>query len=359
MAEESQDQSQKTEEATPKKLEDARQKGQIPSSREVNNWVMILAGTLIVTMFAPTIMSDMRLAMLKFIEIPHAFRLDAAQTRDVVVDLFMTIGLILLVPMLILFGAALATGLIQNGLIVAPDRLKPKLEKLSLFKGIKRLFSMRSLTEFAKGVFKITIVAVVAFILMAPEFASIEQVAAMATSDMLVYLHGLIGRLLIGVLAIISVIAALDFLYQKFEHSKQMRMSRQDIKDELKQSEGDPMIKQRLRQIRHDRASKRMMAAVPEASVVITNPTHFAIALKYEMDDMAAPVLIAKGVDHLAARIREIAIECDIPIVENPPLAQALHAGVEIDQEIPAEHFKAVAEIIGYVFRLKGKMRAG
>ena len=175
---------------------------------------------------------------------------------------------------------------------------------------------------------------------------------------MLSYLHGLIGRLLIGVLAIITVIAALDFLYQKFEHLKQMRMSRQEIKDELKQTEGDPIIKQRLRQIRHDRARKRMMAAVPEASVVITNPTHFAVALKYEMDEMSAPVLIAKGVDHLAYRIREIAREAGIPIVENPPLAQALHAGVEVDDVIPPEHYKAVAEIIGYVFRLKGKMPA-
>ena len=137
-----------------------------------------------------------------------------------------------------------------------------------------------------------------------------------------------------------------------------MRLSRQEIKDELKQTEGDPMVKQRLRQIRHDRARKRMMAAVPEASVVITNPTHFAVALKYEMDDMSAPVLIAKGVDHLAFRIREIAREAGVPIVENPPLAQALHAGVEIDDVIPPEHYKAVAEIIGYVFRLKGKMPA-
>ncbi len=358
MAEDTQDKSQKSEEPTQKRLEDARQKGQLPSSREVNNWIMILAGTVVVILFGPAIMRDLRLVMVKFIAMPHAMPLDTAQAGDVIAGLFIDVGIILLIPMLILFGAALATGLVQNGLIIAPERLKPKLEKISPMKGIKRLFSMRSLTEFIKGLFKISIVGFVATVLMLPEFASIEQIPQLGASEMMGYLHGLIGRLLIGVLAIITAIAALDFFYQKFEHLKQMRMSRQDIKDELKQTEGDPVIKQRLRQIRQDRARKRMMAAVPEASVVITNPTHFAVALKYEMDDMAAPVLVAKGVDHLAFRIREIAREAAVPIVENPPLAQALHAGVEVDDEIPAEHYKAVAEIIGYVLRLKGKMRA-
>jgi flagellar biosynthetic protein FlhB len=358
MAEESQDKSQKTEEPTQKRLEDSRQKGQVPSSREVNNWIMILAGTLIVMLFAPGMSRDMSRTMTAFIEKPHAILLDAVQTRDVVADLFIEVAFILLVPMAILFIAALATGLVQNGLIIAPERLKPKLDKISLIGGTKRLFSMRSLSEFAKGIFKISVVGFVAVVLMLPEFAAIEQIPVLDLSEVLAYLHGLVGRLLIGVLAIISVIAALDFLYQKFEHLKEMRMSRQEIKDELKQTEGDPMVKQRLRQIRHDRAQKRMMAAVPEASVVITNPTHFAIALKYEMADMAAPVLVAKGVDFLAFRIREIAKEADVPIVENPPLAQALYAGVDIDQPIPAEHYKAVAEIIGYVFRLKGKLPA-
>ena len=185
--------------------------------------------------------------MVKFIEQPHAILLDAVQTRDVVADLFIDVGFILLVPMVILFGAALATGLIQNGLIIAPERLKPKLDKISLLSGTKRLFSSRSLTEFVKGVFKISIVATAATLLMLPEFASIEQISALDLSDMMSYLHDLAGRLLIGVLAIITVIAALDFIYQKFEHLKQMRMSRQEIKDEMKQTEGDPIVKQRLR----------------------------------------------------------------------------------------------------------------
>jgi flagellar biosynthetic protein FlhB len=358
MAEETQDKSQKTEEPTQKKLEDSRQKGQVPSSREVNNWVMILAGTIVVMLFAPAMMGDLQHVMAKFIAQPHAMPMDAANAFEVMTDMLLDVGLILLIPMLILFAAALSTGLVQNGLIVAPERIKPKLDKISLLSGVKRLFSMRSLAEFAKGIFKISVVALVATLLILPEFDSIEQIPALSVSEMMSYMHDLIGRMLIGVLAIITVIAVLDFLYQKFEHLKQMRMSRQEIKDEFKQTEGDPVVKQRLRQIRQDRARKRMMASVPEASVVITNPTHFAVALKYEMDAMTAPVLVAKGADHLAFRIREIAQAADVPIVENPPLARALHAGVEIGDEISAEHYKAVAEIIGYVLRLKGKMRA-
>ena len=153
-----------------------------------------------------------------------------------------------------------------------------------------------------------------------------------------------------------ALIAAIDFLYQKQQHIKKLRMSKQELKEEFKQSEGDPMIKARLRQIRMERARRRMMAAVPEADVVITNPTHYAVALKYESNEMEAPMLTAKGVDSVAMRIREVAKEHDVPIVENPPLSRALYEGVDLDQQVPPEHYKAVAEIIGYIMRLKDKM---
>jgi len=166
-------------------------------------------------------------------------------------------------------------------------------------------------------------------------------------------------KLMIAVLAVMSAIAGLDWLYQRFDFTKQQRMTRQEIKDEFKQTEGDPMVKARLRQIRMERARQRMMAAVPEADVVITNPTHYAVAMKYEVDSMGAPKVVAKGVDHLALRIRELAKEHDVPVMENPPLARALCAAVEIDQEVPPEHYKAVAEIIAYVFRLQGRRLPG
>ena len=356
MAEESGDKSQKTEEPTQKKLDDAKKKGQVPSSREVNHWFMILAATIIVAMVSPSMSSGIMGALRKFLERPHDIPLDENYIADVLAGAASEIAFIMLVPILLLLVAAFASGTLQSGLVVAVDRIQPKFERISPLAGIKRLFSFKSLAEFIKGVAKITIVGAVATMLMLPSFSGLEQLIKMDTILAAGVLHTLVSKLLLGVLAVVTIIAVLDFLYQKFEFMKQMRMSRQEIKDEFKQTEGDPMVKQRLRQIRQERARQRMTAAVPEATVVVTNPTHFAVALKYEFEDMDAPVLVAKGQDFLAQKIREIANDHDIPIVENPPLARALYAGVDIDEEIPPDHFKAVAEIIGYVMRLKGKM---
>jgi flagellar biosynthesis protein FlhB len=356
MADDSQDQSQKTEEPTHKRLEDARQKGQVASSREVNHWFMILAGTVVVAMFMPGTMTGIRSALLKFIEQPHAIGTDPASLRAIMAGTLGELGFLLLPTVVLLVAAALASGLIQNGLIVSTEPLKPKLEKISIAKGMKRLFSMRSLAEFAKGILKLTIVGGVGIAILWPELESLERLPSVDLVGSWDFLWLLAIRLLIGVLAIVSLIAGLDFLFQRFQHLKQMRMSRQDIRDEMKQTEGDPHIRARLRQIRRERAQQRMMQAVPQASVVIANPTHFAVALKYELHEMNAPVVVAKGVDHLALRIRQVAEENGVPVMESPPLARALYAGAEIGDEIPAEHYKAVAEIIGYVMRLKGKL---
>jgi flagellar biosynthetic protein FlhB len=240
---------------------------------------------------------------------------------------------------------------------LAPERLAPKLERISLGSGARRLFSLRSLVEFAKGLAKIAIVAAVVAALMVPEFSTIETMTTFQGEEALHTIVRLGARLLVGVLAVVTLIAALDYLYQRMAFLRQMRMSRHEVKDELKQTEGDPQVRARLRQIRQERARRRMMAAVPQSTVVVTNPTHYAVALKYELDAMAAPVLLAKGADNVALRIRQVAEEHKIPIVESKPLAQALYAGVGIGEEVPQEHYKAVAEIIGYVFRLQGKLK--
>lgn len=356
MAEDTTDQSQKTEEPTQKKLDDSRNKGQVATSREVSNWFMILAGTIIVAMIAPSMSSNIKGVMHKFLAVPHAIPVESGNLADIIGSTATEIGYIMILPVLLLMVAAFASTMAQNSLVVAVDRIKPKMERASPLAGAKRLFSLKSLVEFAKGIAKISIVGAVATMLMLPSFEGLEQLVKMEMSSAAEVLHSLVSKLLFGVLAVVTIIAAIDFLYQRFEHMKQMRMSRQEIKDEFKQSEGDPMVKQRLRQIRQERARQRTIAAVPDASVLITNPTHFAVALKYEMDDMAAPVLLAKGQDFLALKMREVAEEHGIPIVENPPVARALYANVEVDEEIPHEHFKAVAEIIGYVFRLQGKL---
>ena len=356
MAEDTDD-SQKTEEPTPKRLQDARNKGQIPSSREVNHWFMILAGTVIVAMLAPAMSRDLAGMLRSYLGSIWQIPITASNVDALLLGFGKHVAMLMGLPILLLVAAALATGMLQSGIVFATDRIQPKLEHISPMAGAKRLFSLKSVVEFLKGILKITIVGSVATLLMLPSFGGLEQLTRMDIAALPGVLHALATRLLLGVLSVMTVIAIVDFLYQRFEFMKQMRMSRQEIKDEMKDTDGDPAVKQRLRQIRHERARQRMMQSVPQASVVIANPTHFAVALKYELDEMDAPVVVAKGQDFVALKIREIAEENDVPIVENPPLARALFAGVEVDQQIPAEHYKAVAEIIGYVMRLKGKLR--
>jgi flagellar biosynthetic protein FlhB len=356
MAENNQDDSQKTEEPTQRRLEQAREKGQIAKSQEVTHWFMILAAALVIGVFGESFTKGIANSLYRFVEQSHSIRLDGGQLREVLLETMGQLGLAVLAPVAVVILAAFISGVIQNGLVVSAESLKPKLEKLSLIKGLKRLFSSRSLVEFAKGVAKITIVGAVVMLLMWPERAIMFNVTSLGAAQFMGVLQSLATRVLIGVLAVMTVIAALDFLYQKQKHLKELRMSKQELKEEFKQTEGDPMIKARLRQIRTERARRRMMAAVPEADVVVTNPTHYAVALKYDHGNMDAPVLVAKGIDSIALRIREVAKENDVPIVENPPLTRALYDSVDLDQEVPAEHYKAVAEVIGYVMRLKGKL---
>jgi flagellar biosynthetic protein FlhB len=202
----------------------------------------------------------------------------------------------------------------------------------------------------------VVIVAVVVAVVW-PDIPRLPRIMTESTGDMLTDLQIVVFKIIGAVIILMTLIAFIDIIYQRYDHHKKLRMTKQEVKDEFKQTEGDPQIKGRLRQLRQEKARQRMMAAVPESSVVVTNPTHFAVALKYDQATMSAPILVAKGVDLVAKRIRDLARENEIPIVENPPLARALHAGVELDQEVPPEHYQAVAEIIGYVMRLKQGLR--
>ncbi len=350
------DDSQKTEEPTQKKIEDARKHGQTAVSREVNHWFMIGAAALWISVFGPGAARDIGAAMIKFVESPHLIATDSGQLQHVMLDVMRDVGAALFVPLLIMAAAALAAGLAQGGFILSFDRITPKIEKISLVAGAGRLFSLRALLEFLKGLVKLSIVAAVVTMLIMPRMRNLASFAGLETVQVAGLVFDLSKSIFLDVLAVVSVIAATDFLYQRWEFRKQLRMSRHELREEFKQTEGDPMIKSRLRQLRMERARRRMMAKVPEADVVITNPTHYAVALKYDPGEMSAPTVVAKGMDFLAQKIRAIAEENKVEIVENPPLARALYSGVELDQEIPAEHYKAVAEIIGYVFRLKRRI---
>lgn len=354
MSEQSDD-AQKTEEPTQKKLDDARRRGQLAVSREVNTWLMLMSGTLAVAMMSPWIMTKLRLAFMPFVEAPHRISLDLGSAVQRMEATMIDVIAVLFVPLLLFFIAALAGPILQNGFVFSPKAMEPKLEKFDPVKGAKRIFSLRQAAELPKGIFKLGIVSAVALAVSMPSFVGLDAVPMLSLSDFLAVLYSIIVKVLIAVVAVLVVIAIADLLFQRQQHHKKMRMTRQELKDEFKQSEGDPIARQRLRQIRQDRAKTRMIQAVPEADVVVTNPTHYAVALKYQAEEMGAPKLVAKGVDHLAQKIREAAEEHGISIVENPPLARALYASVDLDAEVPSEHYQAVAEVISYVWNIEGR----
>ena len=353
MAEEDQDDSQRTEEPSQRRLQEAREKGQVAQSREVQHWIVILGVTLAIFIFATQVTNGTARLLLPFLERPETIPFDFDSLRQIFAGIVFGLVKIAVLPMLVLIVAAMAGGLIQTGFIFSGEQLTPKLERISPIEGAKRLFSRKSFAEFAKNLAKLGVVGTVAVMILWPMANDAARLIGLDQGAILGLLKHDSMRLLIALLAIMAVVAALDYLYQYFEHRRRLRMTKQEMREEMKQSEGDPLIKSRIRQLRMERARRRMMAQVPKADVVITNPTHFAVALKYEIGRMAAPVLIAKGADAVAFKIREVAAANKIPIVENPPLARGLFAAVELDEEIPAEHYKAVAEVIGYVMRLR------
>jgi flagellar biosynthesis protein FlhB len=351
------DKDQRTEQPSGKKLAHARRQGQVIQSREINTWFMLMAGTGLILFAAPPIATTIEHVLARFLDagnfIDRAGELHWAPMKD-------ALGMImvmLILPIIVFVVAAIAGTIIQIGFLIADQKFKFDIARLSPIAGFGRLFSPRSAVELLKSIIKVGAVALVAFWSAAPTVAQLTRMAREPVEYLPHDFYTVLLRMLMAVMILVTLLAGADYAYQRYAFMKSMRMTKQEVKDEHKQAEGDPKIKARLRQIRNERARKRMMAAVPKASVVITNPTHYAVALKYELGDTGAPKVVAKGADLLALRIREIAEENDVPIVENPPLARSLYATVEVDREIPPEHYKAVAEIISYVFRLKGKMK--
>lgn len=349
-----QDESQKTEDPTEKRLEEARKKGQIYNSREINSFLILFAFALLIGWGADDIFRSAGRDMAQFIQRPEGMPADAGALSDIMQATLINVVALMAVPMLAFVVAALFAGFVQKPLIFSWETVRPKWEKVSPVKGLKRLFSLRSVVEFLKGIVKITIVGLVAFFAVWPYRGELLRLPNTDIEGLLLFLQDTALRMLIGVLIVLFFIALLDYLYQRYEYIKNLRMSKQEIKDEYKQQEGDPLIKQKLRAIRMERARNRMMAAVPTSDVVITNPTHYAVALKYEQAKMAAPQVVAKGKNKVAFKIREVAEEHKIPVVENPPLARALFT-VPLEEEIPLEHYEAVAKVISYVYQLKGK----
>lgn len=347
------DKSSKTEDPTQRKLDDAHKKGDVVKSQEVSNWAMIAASTLAVALFAGPVMSNLAGGLKGFLENAHDIPVDAATLHVVLGDIAVDIVKALAAPLGILMVAAIVSNMVQHKPVLTFEKLKPKLDKISPIKGIQQKFSLKTIMEFLKNIGKVAVVGSAVAMVVWPERHILTQVMTIELPQLLQIIESIALRMLVAIIAVMTLIAIGDYAYQLWENRKNLKMSIQDIRDEHKDTEGDPMIKARIRQVRMERARTRMMAAVPDATVVVTNPTHFAVALKYDQEEMDAPVVVAKGADLVAKRIRDLASEHNIPLIENPPLARALFTTAEVDEPIPLEHYKAVAEIISYVFRLR------
>ncbi len=350
-----QDEDQKTEAPTSKKLAEARDSGQLPISREVGHWFLFFGILLVLGIMAPVLGESLLHNLRVFIEFPHAISISGTGLQKLLGDMLLSLAFPLLLTFAILMVTAIVGTLAQTGFFASTKPLEFSWEKLSPIRGLKSMFSKSSLVELGKGFLKIVVIGYVAYVVLLPYFSDIDNSIGRDLSNFGVAVQEESFNLLLVLIAIVSVIAVVDLWYRRYEYFKSLRMTKQEVKDEMKQSEGDPMVKMRIRQVRVEKARKRMMAAVPKADVVLTNPTHYAVALKYDTAKMNAPTVVAKGADLIAKRIRDVAAQNNVPLVTNPPLARALFQTVEVDQEITPEHYRAVAEVISYVFRLRQK----
>ena len=353
MVAEDDDDASKTEEPSERKINKAKEEGDIAISQEAKSFIMLLGMLIVVWLLFPYLGKWYLSLCYKFIETPDTIPTDLYHIQLLLFDTVLGIFKILALPFLIFMILGITASISQTGFIYAPKKIMPDWNKLNIFAALPKFINMKKIVESLKGIIKISVIAYIAYLVIRPYLSRFELLPTMESVGILEFIHKIIILLIFSVTIAVLIIALADYAYQKYSHLKKLRMTKQEVKDEYKQVEGDPLIKSRIRQVRIERARRRMMDNIPKADVVIVNPTHYAVALEYKMDKMDAPIVLAKGIDNIALRIKSIAEEHDIPIVENPPLARALFASAELDQVIPTEHFKAVAEVIGYVMQLK------
>ncbi|RKP55473.1 flagellar biosynthesis protein FlhB [Cohnella endophytica] len=346
---------EKTEKATPKKRQDSRKKGQVAKSAEIPSSLILLACICCLLVLGPFLQKQ----LLSMFGDVFLHRLTMEVTEQNVLSMFGHYAvqiLILLAPIfLIVLLVAFSSYYVQIGWLFTLEPLKPKLSKLNPLNGAKNIFGVRSIVEMLKSSLKLFSVGIIVYSVLWSEKKRFLELANMPVQDIFAFVTSLAVRLGIFVAALLFVLAIADFMYQRYEFEKNLKMSKQDIKDEHKNAEGDPLIKGKIRERQRRMALMRMMQEVPKADVIITNPTHFAVALKYDPAKMDAPTVIAKGQDYLALRIREIAKQNDVITMENKPLARALFERTEVGESVPGDLFQAVAEVLAYVYRLKGR----
>ncbi|MEL7490116.1 MAG: flagellar biosynthesis protein FlhB [Pseudomonadota bacterium] len=343
------DQAQRTEEPTPKRLEDARKKGDAPKSQEVTAAVMLAAGALGLWLLGAPAAESVAALGAPFIGRPHDFIVDAGAMQALFASVAFKAGAAFAAFGVLIVIAAILGNVTQARPVFTTERMKPQLSKISPLAGAKRIFGPTGLVNFLKGVGKLLIVGAILIFALWPDRMLLTGLVYAPERDLLQTISVTILKLTGLTVAAMLVIAALDVGYQRHAWRKRLRMTKEEVRREQKETEGDPQIRARLRSQREAVSRRRMMVAVEDATVLIMNPTHYAVALKYEAGDDGAPICVAKGVDDLALRMRDVANDNNVPVIENPPLARALHAAAELDQEIPIDHYEAVAKVIGFI----------
>lgn len=348
---------ERTEQPTPKRIKEAREKGQVARSTELSSVTVMLAAAASLIALGPLMSSESREMFVWIFTNAPSFDLNAASVPGFLLQVSWMFVKMTAPVIIVLTITALAISYLQVGSLFSMQALEPKFDKLNIVNGIKNLVSAKSMMVAVRDVIKMVIIVVIAYYAVKKEVPVMVGFTDMAVSDIASAMTSITIKISFKILIALAVIALLDFVYQKWIYTKGLRMSFQDIKEELKQTEGNPQIKGRIRAIQRDQARKRMMQDVPKADVVITNPTHIAVALKYDTDTMEAPTVLAKGERLIAEAIKKLAAESGVPIVENKPLARALFKTVEVGMQIPGDLYKAVAEILAYVYSLNGKAK--
>ena len=346
----------KTEKATPKKKEEARKKGDVAKSKELPSVAVLLAGLITLTVFGSYMYTHIQTIMRASFSLPISKDLNIPEFM-VFAEKMITLFILTLSPLLAaIFITAVLSNIMQVGFMLSGESIKPKLSKLDPIKGFGRLFSKQSFMELFKSLLKLAIVGGVGYLTVKAEMKNVHLLGDMEFNSIIAYVLLTIFKIFIRCTLAMILLVVIDYAFQKWEFEKKLKMSKKEVKDEFKRTEGDPLIKSRIRSIQMQMARKRMMQEVPKADVVITNPTSLALALKYDSSVMGAPKLLAKGAGEIAKRIRELAEKHDIPVVENKELAQSIYSLVEIGQEIPPTLYEAVAEVLAYIYKLKGNV---
>jgi len=348
---------EKTEDATPKRRRESREEGQVAKSQDLSMAFTLLFSFIILFFLINNMIDKICEFMIKFLSDYMLLTLDIRTFHNLLIET-MQLGFEVVAPIMIVIAImGSAIGIFQVGFLFTPKVIQPEVSKLNPISGLQQIFSKRTVVEFLKSLLKIAIIGGIAFFTIKGSLAQLVLVGKMGIQESIALIGDIIYSLAMKISLVLIILGIGDFMYQKWAHEQELKMTKQEVKEERKQMEGSPEVQKRIKEEQQKLATKRMMSDIPEADVVITNPTHIAVAIKFDMETMVAPLVIGKGKGEIAQKIKEKAKEHDIKVVEEKPLARSLYSEVEIGEEIPAELYQAVAEILAYVYQLDAEGR--